>query len=271
MAALKEVSALAAGIIGALVGTLAGGVLGFLMGGPAGALLGMGIGAAAAGGIGYEAGKLKEILSGEITYDAQGNEIRKGGATSAITGGPGAGGNADIVAKIRAEAQRQNLDENLALAIARQESSFRQYDEKTGGVLHPIQGGHAAGVFMLEPGTAREMGVNAENTDENIRGGIGYFVKKLNEFHDTRLALEAYFAGSGAVNSSLRNGTALRPDAIAYADRAIRNAGDVNVGDVHITINNPKNAEEAHRAAFEGASAAFRKQNQYDIAMGAGR
>ena len=69
----------------------------------------------------------------------------------------------------------------------------------------------------------------------------------------------------------MKYGQALKPDVSAYADRAIRNAGNVNVGDVHITINNPKNAEEAHKAAFEGASAAFRKQNQYDIAMGAGR
>jgi Transglycosylase SLT domain len=270
MAAIKDISAIAAGIIGTLIGTLAGGVIGFLIGGPPGALLGMGIGAVAGGVGGYNAGKLKEILSGEITYDEKGNEIRKGGA-SAIPGGPGAGGNADIVAKIRAEAQRQGLDENLALAIARQESSFRQYDEKTGGVLHPSQGGHATGVFMLEPQTAREMGVNAENTDENIRGGIGYFIKQLNKFGDTRLALEAYNAGPGAVEASLKYGQALKPDVSAYADRAIRNSGNVNVGDVHINITNPKSAEEAHRGAQEGVTAAFRKQAQYDIAMGAGR
>jgi hypothetical protein len=96
---------------------------------------------------------------------------------------------------------------------------------------------------------------------------VRYLKEQLDRFQDTRLAAEAYYAGPGAVERSLRTHTAVNPDVSDYAARAIRTSGNINVGDVHINITNPKSAEEAHKGALDGMREALRRQTQYDLAM----
>src|SRR5262245_41959290 len=60
----------------------------------------------------------------------------------------------------------------------------------------------ARGLMQLMPKTAKQYGVrDSFNADENIRGGVAHLRDLLDTYGgDTRLAVAAYNAGSGAVN-----------------------------------------------------------------------
>jgi len=77
----------------------------------------------------------------------------------------------------------------IMLSIAKTESGFRQ----------EARGGNAVGVFQLLPATARTMGYNAYNLDENIKAGITYYKNLYNMFGSMELAVAAYNMGPMAV------------------------------------------------------------------------
>lgn len=89
--------------------------------------------------------------------------------------------------KVHDEAMRQGLNPAFALAIAQRESQFRQNLTSPAG---------AHGVMQLMPGTARRFGVDINNIDENIKGGVTYLKFLMETFkNDMRLAAAAYNAG----------------------------------------------------------------------------
>lgn len=94
---------------------------------------------------------------------------------------------------IRAEAIRQGVDPDLAVKVGGQESHFDQSQVSPKG---------AAGVMQLMPGTARDLGVNSADINDNIRGGVTYLKQQLDRFHSPRLALAAYNAGPARVARS---------------------------------------------------------------------
>ena len=88
---------------------------------------------------------------------------------------------------IRAEALRQGVPTELAIAVARRESNFRQTARGAAGEV---------GVFQLMPGTAVEMRVNPYDLAANIRGGVGYLAKQYSVFGNWTQALQAYNGGA---------------------------------------------------------------------------
>lgn len=97
-------------------------------------------------------------------------------------------------AKVAELAARFDLSPALIEALVWQESRWRS------GAVSPVG---ARGLAQLMPGTAREMGVNADDPFANLEGGARYLRAQLDRFGgDVERALAAYNAGPGRVIKS---------------------------------------------------------------------
>jgi hypothetical protein len=156
------------------------------------------------------------------TYQADTQTLKgaSGGTTDSVAPGRGSGTPADCSAEgmagdaapagpskrthsqqevsrmVADEAIRQGVDPNFALAIAEQESRFRQSARSPVG---------ATGVMQLMPGTAAGLGVNPYDTRDNIRGGVKY-IKQLQGMFGNRYDLVAAGYNAGPYRQSLQNG-----------------------------------------------------------------
>lgn len=107
----------------------------------------------------------------------------------------------DVDALIVKYSQEYGVDPNIARAVAMQESGGRQ------DVVSPAG---AIGTFQLMPDTAKELGVDPHDLEQNIRGGIQY----LKQMHDRYggnwdRALYAYNWGPGNMDAYLKTGKGL--------------------------------------------------------------
>ncbi|UKJ74474.1 phage tail length tape measure family protein [Azospirillum brasilense] len=131
-----------------------------------------------------------------------------------------------IVDTIRAEARAQGVPEEVALAVAKIESGFRQH-EASGRVLTSSAG--AQGVMQLMPGTADWLGVDAANTRENIRGGVKFLSMLGRQFGgDWTMAAAAYNAGPARAQAWQRGDATLPAETVAYIQKftgAMQEAG----------------------------------------------
>ncbi|WP_309643917.1 lytic transglycosylase domain-containing protein [Phenylobacterium sp.] len=99
---------------------------------------------------------------------------------------------ARVTQSIFEAAARHAVSPHLVEAVAWRESRFRQAAVSAAG---------AVGVMQLMDGTARDLGVDRYDLDQNINGGAAYLSRMLNRYGgDIRLALAAYNAGPGAVD-----------------------------------------------------------------------
>ncbi|MDR6819792.1 hypothetical protein J2X76_004989 [Neorhizobium sp. 2083] len=152
--------------------------------------------------------------------DTQAFKGASGGTTDSVAPGQGSGAPADCSAEgmagdtapagqskrtpsqqevarmVEDEAIRQGVDPNFALAIAEQESRFRQSARSAVG---------ATGVMQLMPGTAAGLGVNPYDPRDNIRGGVKY-IKQLQGMFGSRYDLIAAGYNAGPYRQSLQNG-----------------------------------------------------------------
>jgi soluble lytic murein transglycosylase-like protein len=79
----------------------------------------------------------------------------------------------------------------------------------------------AIGLMQLMPATARELGVNPLNPEENIEGGVRYFSQLLRMFGGLELALVAYNGGPGFAQRYARGQTALYGETREYVKRVL--------------------------------------------------
>lgn len=95
---------------------------------------------------------------------------------------------------LEAAAKKAGLPPEFLKSVARIESAFRQ---------DAISPKGAVGVMQLMPATARELGVDPHDKDQNLEGGArllrDLLLKYQNEPDQVRRALAAYNAGPGAV------------------------------------------------------------------------
>lgn len=94
--------------------------------------------------------------------------------------------------EILAASSKYGLEPALIAAVIEQES---------GGNPNALSRTGAIGLMQLMPDTARGLGVNPFDPGENISGGAKYLSIQMKKFGDIKLALAAYNAGPGAVET----------------------------------------------------------------------
>ena len=99
---------------------------------------------------------------------------------------------AEVVQAIRETSDSLQISDRLIEAVAWQESRLNPTALSPKG---------ARGVMQLMPGTASQLGVEATDMKDNIRGGAVYLKQLLGQFdNDLVLTLAAYNAGPAAVH-----------------------------------------------------------------------
>ena len=109
---------------------------------------------------------------------------------------------ASAQAQIIAAANQYGVDPNLALAVAKQESGYQQYNSSGGVLTSKLANGQpgAMGVMQLMPATAASLGVDPTDQTSNIDGGVRLLSQLLAQFNgNVSNALAAYNAGPGNV------------------------------------------------------------------------
>jgi len=131
--------------------------------------------------------------------------------------------------------------------VASAESSFNP------GAISPAG---ALGVMQLMPGTAKELGINPYDPQQNIMGGARYLRQMYDKYGDWPLAFAAYNAGPGAVDAAIKQAGSADFDAIApYLPKETREY----VPKVFSSINRP--------AAMGGGGMSAAEKRQYDAAV----
>jgi soluble lytic murein transglycosylase-like protein len=82
------------------------------------------------------------------------------------------------------------IDVRLLASLVKQESAFRADARSHAGAI---------GLGQLMPGTARELGVDPHDPQQNLNGAARYLRSQLDRFGSVELALAAYNAGPGRV------------------------------------------------------------------------
>lgn len=83
------------------------------------------------------------------------------------------------------------IPRSLFRALIQQESGWNPYAVGKAGEI---------GLTQLMPTTANDLGVNAWNPDENLKGGAAYLKAQFTKFGDWAKALAAYNGGPGGVD-----------------------------------------------------------------------
>lgn len=95
----------------------------------------------------------------------------------------------------RAVARQTGVPESYFLALIATESAFNPQARSPAGAI---------GLGQLMPGTARGLGVNPNNWQQNLRGSARYLKQQLDRFGRIDLALSAYNSGPGGSESKGR-------------------------------------------------------------------
>ena len=97
----------------------------------------------------------------------------------------------DLGTTIDRVAEQEGVDSDLVRAVIQTESDFNHSARSKKG---------AVGLMQLMPETAQDLGVDPENPQENIEGGVRYLGKMMDKYGNLEEALAAYNAGPAAVD-----------------------------------------------------------------------
>jgi soluble lytic murein transglycosylase-like protein len=133
--------------------------------------------------------KLKKQYSGSVKFTPK---FKKGAETVDSRGIPAFRGSyrGEYLAVAKAAARKHGVPEDLFLRLVQQESGWNP-------VAVSVKG--ATGLAQLMPETARNLGVDIDDAEENLEGGARYLRMMFDKFGTWELALAAYNAGPGAV------------------------------------------------------------------------
>ena len=92
----------------------------------------------------------------------------------------------EVKQNIIKQAKSMGVDPAIVLSIAKTESGFNQSARGYGGHIW---------VFQLSHSTAKHMGLDPYNLDDNIKGGIMYYKNMYDKFGSMELAVAAYNSG----------------------------------------------------------------------------
>ena len=99
-----------------------------------------------------------------------------------------------VESMVRREATAQGVPPDLMANLAKQESGFKQNQVSPKGAI---------GVMQLMPNTAKEQGVDPNDLEQNIHGGVKYYKQLMNQFGGDHIrAVAAYNAGPDTIERS---------------------------------------------------------------------
>lgn len=204
------------GVTGSTVGTGIGATVGGVALGPFGVVPGAALGNIIGGGAGAMLGYLANPTGKNKSVD-------------------------EIKSLVSTLARQAGVPESLALAVAAQESAFRQFDPQ-GHVLRNKSG--AMGVMQLLPDTAAQMNVNPSDTAGNIKGGVQYLRELLKKYKGNEFLALSHYGGRGGAESQ------------EYARQVMAREATINV-----TVNVQSTADPK-KIASETAKAVAQTQKQ---------
>lgn len=152
----------------------------------------------------------------------------------------------DLSNLIIAEANRQGVDPGIALAVARTESGVCQW-RPDGSVV--VSSAGAIGVMQLEPATAAQLGVDPNDVNQNIQGGITFLKQLYQKYGSWDQALAAYNWGGGNVDKAAAAGTSWPGEVLNYVK------GILGIGTVYNAALNKMNSSSDSTASTDVSSA----------------
>jgi hypothetical protein len=228
---------LVGGTVGGLIGSVAGGIAG-LPAGPAGVLAGAAAGGATGTAIGGGV-----LGAGGAVIDLY-RHLHPGGTGAVVGALPGS----DAHALVAAYAARLGVDPLLASSLATAESGFNQGAVSAAG---------ATGIMQLTRSTARGLGVDRDDPEGNVRGGLSLLSTLLKHYNgDVPTAVAAYHEGQPKMDAILAGKATLSSEAygeVAAVMRGMGKTGDVHIGSivVHVDKSNATNADVGRAVAAE--------------------
>ena len=129
--------------------------------------------------------------------------------------GTAKGGVAQYAALFSSAAARYGVPANVLAAVAQVES---------GGNASAVSPAGAEGLMQIMPGTAAGLGIDAFDPTQAVDGAAQILSGDLQQFGSMPLALAAYNAGAGAVQSA--GGIPPYPETEAYVQQVLAAAGD---------------------------------------------
>jgi soluble lytic murein transglycosylase-like protein len=162
--------------------------------------------------------------------------------------------NTDVISYISKVAKQLGVPVDLALAVAQVESNYQQYDKSGKVLMSSTPGSHATGIFQLQPGTAKSLGVDPRSESQNIFGGVLYLKQLLAQYGNSRTALEHYYGSKDAGANA------------AYASKVTHVQAGIQIGTLNLHVPEGASKEGIKWAVIDAIREADKQRVQRNLA-----